>query len=367
MERSEPYIQISGLRKKFGDFTALSDISLGVPEGSFTTLLGPSGCGKTTLLRLIAGFYEPDAGEIRIGGKELSRLPPNRRNTPLVFQDYALFPHMTVFENVAYGLRLAHLPRAQVGEKVRDMLRTFNLSGMEDRYPRQLSGGQQQRVAFARAMVLGQKVLLLDEPLSNLDAKLRLEVRGELKQLQRRFGVTMVYVTHDQEEALSMSDQVAVMNRGRLMQVGAPEDIYRNPAGRFVADFVGLANLIPCRILSDGEDAVVCAVGGARLRVPCRQQLPRGHYAAAEGPFLLLARPESVSLLPPAAARDENCTEGVVRGRSFLGRVTRYTVEACGMLLQADDPDSRFAAADGDPVALGFDSDRLRLLRDDAP
>ena len=254
----EAYIEIKAVVKNFGAVRALKGVSLSIEKGSFVTLLGPSGCGKTTLLRTLAGFYTQDAGHIAIAGKNMDGVPADRRNTPLVFQDYALFPHMTIEENIGYGLKLQGLPKAEIRRRVEEQLGIFNLSGLGKRFPRELSGGQQQRTAFARALILGYDILLLDEPLSNLDAKLRVEVRDELRSIQRRTGMTVLYVTHDQEEALAMSDRIAVMNQGEIMQIGTPQEIYFRPASRFVADFIGAVNLLPA-VFPDGA--------GGRLEV----------------------------------------------------------------------------------------------------
>ena len=238
-------ITIRGVVKRFGAVTAVDRVDLAVEDGELFTLLGPSGCGKTTLLRLLAGFYQPDAGEIRFDDRVVNGLPPYERNIGMVFQNYALWPHMTVADNVAYGLKLRKLGAAEMAARLAEGLRKVNLAGFESRYPGQLSGGQQQRVALARALVLNPDILLLDEPLSNLDAKIRVQVRAEIRKLQQELGITTIYVTHDQEEALSLSDRVAVMNDGRVLQVGAPKDLYERPRTRFVADFVGTNNLVP--------------------------------------------------------------------------------------------------------------------------
>ena len=252
-------IALRDVVKRFGDVRAVDRAAIEISDGELFTLLGPSGCGKTTLLRLIAGFYSPpDEGEIHFGQRRVEALPPYERNIGMVFQNYALWPHMTVRGNVTYGLRLRKLTSAEIERRLADGLRKVNLIGMEDRYPGQLSGGQQQRVALARALVLNPDILLLDEPLSNLDAKIRVHVRGEIRKLQKELGITTIYVTHDQEEALSMSDRVAVMRDGRILQVAPPRTLYERPADRFVADFVGTNNFVPgvCRERST-EHAVV--------------------------------------------------------------------------------------------------------------
>src|SRR3954447_7546659 len=263
----EAYVELVGLGKRFGTVTAVSGVSLAVPEGRVTTLLGPSGCGKTTLLRLIAGFIRPDEGEIRIKGRRVNEIPPQRRSTVVVFQDYALFPHLTVFENVAYGLRRRGLKGAEVTRRVQQMLSFLGLTGLDRLSPLKLSGGQQQRVALARALAVEPDVLLLDEPLSNLDAKLRVRVRTELKEIQRSLGKTTILVTHDQEEALSISDRIAVLDAGQIRQVGSPYEVYSRPADRFVADFVGIANFVPGIVRTAGPNGTVvdCLLG--RLRI----------------------------------------------------------------------------------------------------
>ncbi len=291
-------LRLDGVSKRFGEALAVDGVSLDIPAGAFATLLGPSGCGKTTTLRLIAGFYDPDRGSITLGGRRIDTLPAHRRGTALVFQDYALFPHMTVSRNVAYGLRLARVSRAERERRTAEALAFVGLERLAGRYPNQLSGGQQQRVALARALVIEPQVLLLDEPLSNLDARLREQLRWELRAMQQRLGMTFVYVTHDQEEALSMSDWVAVMNEGRVDQVGVPADIYHRPRTAFVAGFVGAANLVPPAALGLGGDGMLC-VRPETLRI---------------GP----ARPGEVGL------------RGEVRRSAFLGALRRYWVEVDG-------------------------------------
>jgi ABC-type Fe3+/spermidine/putrescine transport system ATPase subunit len=317
------HVQLRGVTKRFGAFLAVDDVSLDVLEGSFTTLLGPSGCGKTTTLRIVAGFYAPDRGDVLIGGARVNDIPPHRRNTTLVFQEYALFPHMTVAENVAYGLRMRRVPRVEQRHRVARALEMVGLSRLEEKFPHQLSGGQQQRVAVARALVVEPEVLLLDEPLSNLDAKLRTRVRTELRQLQQALGKTTLYVTHDQEEALSMSDRIAVMDRGRVVQVGPPHEIYSRPATRFVADFVGLANFAPGRVGGFAGAAVEVDTAVGRLLVRCPERRP-----APGDAVMLVIRPEAVRLrsdAPPAGG--PNVLKGVIAARSFLGGMVRYWVD----------------------------------------
>src|SRR5881396_2914608 len=259
-------IALSEVTKRFASTTAVDRISLEIADGELFTLLGPSGCGKTTLLRLIAGFAEVDAGEIRFVERRVERLPPYARNIGMVFQNYALWPHMTVRGNVTYGLRLRKLAAAEIGRRLAAGLAKVNLTGLEDRYPGQLSGGQQQRVALARALVLSPDILLLDEPLSNLDAKIRVQVRGEIRALQKDLGITTVYVTHDQEEALSLSDRVAVMRDGVILQTAPPRELYERPRSRFVADFVGVNNFVPgvCRDVAADGATIDTALGVVR-------------------------------------------------------------------------------------------------------
>src|SRR6266542_3678380 len=252
--------------RRFGAVTAVDRADLSVRDGELFTLLGPSGCGKTSLLRLLAGFYQPDEGEIRFGERVVSGLPPYERNIGMVCQNYALWPHMTVAGNVAYGLKLRKLGRAEIATRLAEGLRKVNLTGYESRYPGQLSGGQQQRVALARALVLNPDILLLDEPLSNLDAKIRVQVRAEIRKLQQELGITTVYVTHDQEEALSLSDRVAVMKDGRVLQVGIPKELYERPRTRFVADFVGTNNLLPGEVQERRGDQLVVETALGRLQ-----------------------------------------------------------------------------------------------------
>jgi spermidine/putrescine transport system ATP-binding protein len=254
----EVSVELREVTKRFGSVAVVEGVSLQIRPGEFFSLLGPSGCGKTTTLRILAGFVQPDAGEVFIAGKRVTHLPPNERDVNMVFQNYALFPHLTVEQNVAFGLEIQKLPRAQIRKRVGWALELVRLCGLESRYPHQLSGGQQQRVALARALVTQPSVLLLDEPLGALDLKLRQQMQLELKKLQRELAITFLYVTHDQEEALTMSDRLAVMNQGRVVQVGTPQEIYERPATRFVADFIGESNFLEGRVVAwDGKKALV--------------------------------------------------------------------------------------------------------------
>jgi ABC-type Fe3+/spermidine/putrescine transport system ATPase subunit len=352
-------IVVRDVVKRFAGVTAVDGATLEIADGELFTLLGPSGCGKTTLLRLIAGFYRPpDAGEIRFGDRRVDALPPYQRNIGVVFQNYALWPHMTVRGNIVYGLRLRKLPAAEIAARLDRGLRQVNLVGLEDRYPGQLSGGQQQRVALARALVLNPDILLLDEPLSNLDAKIREQVRGEIRQLQQALRITTVYVTHDQEEALSLSDRVAVMRAGRIQQVGSPKTLYERPANRFVADFVGTNNLI------DG----VCREAGA-CRVVVETALGRLHGRPGAGVevgtrCVVAVRPENVTLDAPA----DNVVEGRVAVASYLGTTVRYDVQTtAGVLLKVDVGDAwhHEPLAPGRSVRLGFAASVALTLPDE--
>jgi ABC-type Fe3+/spermidine/putrescine transport system ATPase subunit len=333
---AEAHVRLSGVTKRFGSNPpAVDDVSLDVPRGSFTTLLGPSGCGKTTLLRLIAGLYEADGGDIVLSGARINDVPAHRRRTAMVFQDYALFPHMSVFENVSYGLKLAKMPSDQIKKRVDETLGFLGLGGLEARTPNRLSGGQQQRVALARALVVNPEVLLLDEPLSNLDAKLRVRIREELIGIQRELGLTTIYVTHDQDEALAMSDWIAVMNRGVVVQWGTPSEIYYRPRTPFVADFVGSVNLVRAPVLA--------APAPGRLRVSLaghELELPVGPTNQS-GDALLSIRPEVLRVVERGAVSSSGTFSlpGEVLRRTFLGHLTRYTVKVGDQEWLIDLPD----------------------------
>jgi len=344
-------VTIQGVVKRFGAVTAVDAVDLTVADGELFTLLGPSGCGKTTLLRLLAGFYQPDGGTIRFGDRVVNGLAPYERRIGMVFQNYALWPHMTVAENIGYGLRLRRLPREEVAQRLQEGLRKVNLTGFEARYPGQLSGGQQQRVALARALVLNPDILLLDEPLSNLDAKIRIQVRAEIRRLQRELAITTIYVTHDQEEALSLSDRVAVMRDGRVLQVGPPRDLYERPRTRFVADFVGTNNLVPGEVESR-------AAAGADMVV-----------RTALGPLRAIAN-GAVSARCVLAVRPEgNRVAGRVSLVSYLGSTVRYDVETeAGLVLKADVRDAwhHDPLPVGRSVTLHFPSSVTLAVADDA-
>ena len=340
----ESYVELIGLSKRFGTVAAVSDVSLAIPEGKVTTLLGPSGCGKTTILRLIAGFIQADAGEIRIKDRRVNDIPPQRRSTVVVFQDYALFPHLSVFENVAYGLRRRGLGRAEITRRVRDMLAFLGLPEQGAQSPLQLSGGQQQRVALARALVVEPDVLLLDEPLSNLDAKLRVRVRTEIKEIQQTLGKTTILVTHDQEEALSISDRIAVFDAGRIRQIGTPYEVYSRPSDQFTADFVGIANFVPATIRSGGA-------GSSILESPLGQLTPDTMGFTPGQPVTIVIRPTAFRLF---STPQEGQIKATVRSASFLGGVRRYVVQVAELRLIVDQPTTEFEASKGD-VWLSID------------
>jgi putative spermidine/putrescine transport system ATP-binding protein len=314
-------VRFDGVTKRFGDVTALDDVSLKVGRGELMTLLGPSGCGKTTLLNLVAGFLAPDRGEIAIDGRRVTDLPTHRREIGIMFQSYALFPHMSVAANVGYGLKMRRIAKPEVARRVTDALALVKLKGLEDRRPRQLSGGQQQRVALARALVIHPKVLLLDEPFSALDRNLRASMQVEIKEIQRKLGVTTIFVTHDQSEALSLSDRIAVINEGRIRQLGTPDEIYRRPIDRFVASFVGDINVLSARLeRSDGTTAIV-ALGPVRVPVPARTL--RG-AAPGEGVDLFV-RPEGLRVAEPDAGA---AAHGVVAAQIYQGGHVDLYVDA---------------------------------------
>ena len=355
----EHYIEFKNVVKRFGDFTALDHVSLNIPKGAFVTLLGPSGCGKTTLMRQLAGFFEPEEGDVLVDGRRMNGLPPFKRSTPLVFQEYALFPHMTVYENISYGLKLNKTPKEEMDRRVAEMLKLFNLVGLEKRFPKEMSGGQQQRVAFARALVMGEEILLLDEPLSNLDAKLRVEVRTELRQIQQKLGITTIYVTHDQDEALSMSDIIAVMRGGRIEQIGSPWEIYFRPANRFVADFVGTVNFLTAKVLSNENGLVTADHNGMTLRIPSEVQVDAGET------MTLVVRPECIRLEEPGEViREGQVLNGQIENYSFLGRMIRYWVRVGNEQFIIDDANVDLTGARSGAVQLCLNTRKLHILRD---
>ena len=340
--------------KKYGDFTAVNGISLNIEQGEFFTLLGPSGCGKTTLLRMIAGFNTVDGGEICFDEQVINNLPAHKRDIGMVFQNYAIFPHLNVADNVAYGLKARKVPKEQITPRVDEALRMVQIDQLKARQPNELSGGQQQRVALARAFVIEPGVLLMDEPLSNLDAKLRVQMRTTIKKLQRRLGITTIYVTHDQEEALAISDRIAVMKEGNIMQIGRPEEIYRKPANPFVANFIGVSNFVDCTV--DGQDPKAASVklhDGYSFQMPLR--------APKSGEVILSARPEQLFF-------SEKGIPGKVNLSVFLGDFIQYEVQLhTGQVLELNEytKDVDSAKADGEEVHISFNPKQVSLYRKD--
>ncbi len=350
------FLELSGLTKKFDDAVAVNDLNLSVEKGTFVCLLGPSGCGKTTTLRLIAGFLSPDGGEIRVGGRVLSRpgasQPPERRNMSMIFQSYALWPHMTVFENVAYGLRLRRLAKNEINERVGAVLAATKLDALSERYPGELSGGQQQRVSLARALVVEPETLLLDEPLSNLDANLREEMRIEIRSLHDQFRYTTVYVTHDQVEAMTTADLVVVMNQGGIDQAGTPEDIYKRPISEFVARFIGGTNIF--RGTKSNENTVICA-GGLTLRCGSGDFSSQGETAVS-------VRHHDVEVRMERPGGQTNAISGIVARQIYLGSHRDYLVEmANGEKIRAVAPVGVDIPV-GREVWLYFDPENCRAL-----
>jgi len=312
-------LTIRNLTKRFGDFPAVDSVSLDVPPGELFFILGPSGCGKTTLLRLIAGFYEPDGGSIQFGDKDVTLVPPEKRNTGMVFQNYALWPHMNVSQNVSFGLEMHNIPRAERKNRIQKALAMVQMAQYAEHSPNQLSGGQQQRIALARALVFEPDIVLLDEPLSNLDAKLRIEMRQQIKRLHENLGLTMIYVTHDQAEALSMADRVAVMQSGRISQVGTPRELYDRPANAFIAGFIGEANMFSGRV-SRMKDAVTVKTTAGDLRSTVFDK-----SLASDAAVHCCIRPESLHI-GDAASPDDNIFSGRLISREYLGSHEQYFV-----------------------------------------
>ncbi|MDQ3993618.1 MAG: ABC transporter ATP-binding protein [Actinomycetota bacterium] len=346
-------VALEGVSKRFGPVEAVRDLTLEIHAGEFFSLLGPSGCGKSTTLRLIAGFEEPTTGRIVLGGKDVTRTAPHKRPVNTVFQSYALFPHLKVRDNVAFGLRFHDVSKAEGRRRVAETLALVRLEGLENRRPSQLSGGQQQRVALARALVLEPSVLLLDEPLGALDAKLRRALQLELKSIQEAVGITFIYVTHDQEEALTMSDRLAVMSEGLILQLGTPKEVYEEPATTFVADFLGVSNLMSAQ-----------AVGGGAVRLHEAELVAGRGDLRATGDVRLTIRPERVSLEPPSA-NGENRLPGVVERVVYLGPITQVIVRlAEGPTVQAmtSSGDSGASFQEGSPVTVVLPRDALRVL-----
>jgi spermidine/putrescine transport system ATP-binding protein len=356
-------VKLVDLVKRFADVTAVAGINLEMQPGEFFSLLGPSGCGKTTTLRLIAGFERPDEGQILLDDADMAQVPPHKRNVNTVFQNYALFPHLNVFDNVAFGLRYKDVGKQEIKQKVRDSLALVRLEGMQKRRPSQLSGGQQQRVALARALILNPAVLLLDEPLGALDAKLRKALQLELKALQEEVGITFIYVTHDQEEALTMSDRLAVMSNGRVEQVGTPNEVYEEPRTTYVADFLGVSNLMDAR--AEGPDGD----GRCKVRLGDFQLLAGQGESDARGEARIVIRPERVAL-EAQGATGENRVPGMVERVVYVGSILQVIVHlAPGQTLQAwiQNQGEGVPYGQGTPVTVHLPVDALRVLIDAGP
>jgi spermidine/putrescine ABC transporter ATP-binding subunit len=355
-------VVIDKISVAYGDTRPVDDLSLTVQAGEFLSLLGPSGCGKTTTLRAVAGFVTPQAGDIRIGGKSVSNIPANRRNIGMVYQDYALFPHMTVTENIAFGMKMRSFSRTEIEARIPRLLSQLQLPGFANRYPSQLSGGQKQRVALARALVFEPSVLLLDEPLAALDRQLRGDMQFELRELQRKVGITTIFVTHDQEEALSLSDRVAVLSNGKILQVDTPRGVYAAPAHRIVAEFIGVANFLPGTVVGRGGNESLFEVAG--IDSPLRLNGRHGDGAAT-----LLLRPENIRLHEPRSLDRAPCNAmtGNVLNSVYVGTGIKYQVRlASGLIMRIDVPLARQeAAAIDSEVIVEWDPADAQLYRDD--
>jgi iron(III) transport system ATP-binding protein len=358
------FLLLENLTKDFtgrggeGIVRAVDRANISIAKGEFVTFLGPSGCGKTTTLRLIAGFEFPTQGQIILDGQTINELPPNQREMAMVFQSYAIFPHLNVFENIAYGLKIRRLSSQEVREKVRWVLELTELTGLENRPPNALSGGQQQRVALARALVMEPKVLLMDEPLSNLDAKLREVMRTEIRRIQQKLGITSVYVTHDQLEAMTLSDKIVVMNKGRIEQIGPPQEIYRHPRTAFVADFIGRTNFVNGTVRSLNDRDVTLEVFGRALNVP------RPEHTLHEGqPVRLVLRPETIQLVEQGGQ-----FQGIVRWSSYQGNAIEYEVEVGGQPLTVLNTDPRHTTIypPGQEISVQVLEDCLYVLPENA-
>ena len=355
-----PPLHLERIVKKYGNVKAVDDLSLKVRDGELLTLLGPSGCGKTTILRCVSGFVKPDSGDIYLGDRKITEIPPQKRGIGLVFQNYALWPHMTVFQNLAFGLKMKKLSKNEIRQKVEHALALVQLEGFGDRYPRQLSGGQQQRVALSRALVLEPDILLLDEPLSNLDALLREQMRFEIAQIHKQAGITTIYVTHDQTEAMVISDRIAVLEKGRIMQLGTPLEIYSKPANKFVAGFMGTTNFIYGKVISFDKDyAEVTTDDGVTL-------IGRGRELKKGDEVDVAIRPESIKFLSPAEAKttshEPNLYEAEVVRASYIGELIDYQLKIKNHLIRARG-EVRTPYAVGERIVIKLDPDQLAVLR----
>ena len=355
-------IEVKNLVKKFGHFTAVDHVNLQVKRGELMTLLGPSGCGKTTLLRCITGHLEPDGGRIFIDGKDVTAVPTHKRELGMVFQAFALFPHMTAYENAEFPLKIRGFPQQEMRERVEETIEMVRLKGWENQYPRQLSGGQQQRIGLARALVYRPKILLMDEPLSNLDAKLREQMRFEIKDLQAHLNVTTIYVTHDQEEALALSNSIAIMNEGRIHQVGTPKEIYEEPQTKFVADFIGLANFIK-GIFKDIDGlgrGVVSSEDAGQLIVPLSQSVKKG------GELLVFIRPNDIQLLDLNDERvKDNAFDGIIEKATYLGEKVDYRIRVGNNLEMRVQVGGMSRFNSGDRVKVHLPVDRCKGIVSD--
>lgn len=358
-------LSVNNVSKKFGDVNALDNVSFSIHREEFLSLLGPSGCGKTTALRIIAGLEEPTSGRVDIEGKDVTSVPPFRRNTGMVFQSYALFPHMSIYENIAFGLRMRKMDQNTIKTKVEDALELFHLSGYNNRYPHQLSGGEQQRVALARALAIEPILLLLDEPLSNLDAKLREEMRTEVKLIHKKVGISTLFVTHDQEEALTLSDRVLVMDRGTIVESGTPAQIYQNPSSAFTADFIGHSNLLNAKIVNVGkENMIVETVSGWQISASIRQDLSIGEKV------LVVVKQESIKLeIPEEQKIDYPTSDNLFNARiglvNFLGPTIHFICELEGGTIQvrcANSPQLR-ALHPGQDVRLRWEPEDNTIIK----
>ncbi len=349
-------VRLKGITKRFGPLKALDEVSLLIGRGEFFTLLGPSGCGKTTLLRVIAGFSKPDSGEVFFGDEGINHLPPHKRETGMVFQNYALFPQMNVFDNVAYGLRARKTRREEVRHRVDEILEKVQLKDLAHRFPGQLSGGQQQRVALARALVIRPQVLLMDEPLSNLDAKLRISMRQEIRKIQKELGITTVYVTHDQEEAMSISNRIAIFNSGKVQQVGTPSGIYFRPENRFVAEFTGTSNLLEVNVLGYDPDQLLL-----HTEFKGNPVLIQSPQKPSRETLLLLLRPEWIKIAKNENEHPFNLFRGKVISSTFVGSMVKYQVNAFGdqlLAIDVQDPQGHEMKREGEDLFFRFDADR---------
>ncbi|HJQ26510.1 MAG TPA: ABC transporter ATP-binding protein [Blastocatellia bacterium] len=351
-------VELDNVTRRFGDLTAVDAVTLGIRRGEFLTLLGPSGCGKTTLLRMIAGFAVPDSGRVRLGGRDVTDLPPYKRDVTTVFQQYALFPHMNVFANVAFGLQRRRAARDEIHRRVRDALEMVRLGGLDERTPAELSGGQQQRVALARALVLEPRVLLLDEPLAALDLKLRKQMQLELKGLQRRLGISFIYVTHDQEEALTMSDRIVVMNAGRVEQIGRAAEIYERPVSEFVAGFIGISNIIEGTVAEVRDGTSVIHIANVPITV-------QDNDATVGERVRLMVRPEKIKL---SASGADGALGGRIESAVYLGESTQWRVTLDGgqtitALEQNHQPFDSTQERIGQPVAVSWEPASAVILQ----